>query len=282
MLNLKYLLLVVYVLFISGCSINEPSIEELEVYKQECQDMKKNNKDSFIFAKGECLNYIVSWGDAQKSEINILLHGSWRENSSPVAQRFTEIADDFRDNTNITSIALAMPGYDESTSNRYSNMNWKNTNVIPANESFVKIISQAIKNLKIKYNATKVNIYGKSSGAMLGGIISGYSPGLLDKVILLGGAYNIYFTYEYNGWGRMSPGFISAVNYIDLVDKKTSFLVIAGGKDKKANPIFAKRYVKKLNKAGIKAKVVVFKDLEHSGMESNIYVLEESYKFLKE
>lgn len=276
-LVLRIIIIVITVGF-TGCTIGQPSPKEMANYKKECNKLQQTG--NFVFGRGECLNYYVVNG-TKKDEINILIHGSWERGSDPLEDKYNYLADEFATKTSITSIALAMPGYSESTNNRYQDMSWReNKTVIPAEEEFIKIVSQAIQNLKNKYNAKKVNIYGHSSGAMIGGILSGYTPGLIDKYILLGGAYDIYHTYRFNNWGTKNSGLISSVDFVSEVDKNAKYLVIAGENDKKADPSFAENYVKLLKEEGIKAKVLVIKGVGHSGLEVNDEVLEASFEFL--
>jgi predicted esterase len=278
-LILMFTLLFVAIIF-NSCSGLQPSVKELDTWKKECNQIKKEKSQyNFVFAEGECLNYSISKG-MNNDKINILIHGSWPKGMDPLSILFDEIAENLTKNTEITSIAIATPGYSESTSNRYSELSWGNNRIIPAEEEFIKIIAKAIEELKIKYKAKEVNLYGKSSGAMIGGIISGYKPGLIDRYILIGGSYDPYYTYKYNGWGTLGYGHLTSVQYIPNVDKNAKFLLIAGEKDDKAPPIFAKQYKEQLNKAGINAEVVIIKDAKHSQLERNSEVLDVSYKFL--
>ena len=268
------------ILGLSGCS-SQPTPKELTTWKKECKKIQNDNEDShFIFAQGECLEYYEAKG-SKKDEITVLIHGSWPRGSDPLERRYAQIADDMSRETSITTLALAMPGYSYSTSNRYKDMSWReNKTVIPAEEEFVKIVASFIQKLKTKYHAKKVNIFGKSSGAMLGGIISGYQPGLIDKYILMGGAYDVYFTYRHNNWGTKNPGLLSSVDFVSDVKKDAQFLIIAGENDRKAPPLFATQYKKRLNNEEINAEVLVIQGAKHSSLETNYEVLESTYKFL--
>lgn len=263
---------------LSGCATNEPTPEELVKYQKDCRNLQSKNSGAYIFANGECLKY-KSFNGKKSDEINILIHGSWQRGQDPIGYRYSDLAESMAHSTSITSIALATPGYSGSTSNFYKDMSWKKGRVIPAEESFTKIMVSAIENLKKKYNAKKVNLFGKSSGAMIGGIISGYKPGLVDKYVLIGGAYNIYNTYRHNGWGKINPGLISSTNFVSKVKKDARFLIVAGENDDKASPLFAKNYVTYLNDEGIKADVLVIKGAGHSSLETNAEVLDATYTF---
>ena len=71
--------------------------------------------DNFIYAGEECIEYKKFKGENEKS-LNIIVHGTWKDGTDTLA-RYAPFAEDIAMGTDVTTIAVAPPGYSGSSTN---------------------------------------------------------------------------------------------------------------------------------------------------------------------
>ncbi|MGK0256545.1 MAG: putative esterase [Arcobacteraceae bacterium] len=213
----------------------------------------------YIFAGGECIQYYVSKGD-KDSELNIVVHGTWEEGTNTLA-RYRPYAENLAMATDITTVAIALPGYSDSSTNNFQALSHKGTENLAARSEYIEFLSKLVQELKIQFDAEKINYIGHSAGAMMGSTLTGYIPGLINTLTSAGGRYNIHIE------AKDSKDLISLVDYIDDVDKKTEFLLIYGTKDTISKPIVTKDFYTALKKEGFTATLVEVVGAPHLDLE---------------
>jgi len=212
-------------------------------------EKKCNEKgEEYIFAGGECIQYYVSEGD-KESEINVVVHGTWPAGSNTLG-RYAPFADDLSMATDITTIAVALPGYADSSTNKFQALSHTGTKNLAAQKEYIEFLSDLVKQLKLNYEAKKVNYIGHSAGALMGSTLTGYTPGLINTMTSAGAGYNIHAKV------KKSKNLISLIDYMDDVKKSTKFLLIYGTKDKISKPTTTKDYYNALLKAGYNATLI--------------------------
>jgi pimeloyl-ACP methyl ester carboxylesterase len=182
--------------------------------------------DGYIFAGGECIQYVEFEGDKEGS-LNIVVHGAWK-NGTNILARYAPFAETLNMNTDITTVAIALPGYSNSSTNNFTGLLNKGSDkpYLVGKTEYIKFMSDLVSKFKMKYKATTINYISHSAGAILGATLTGYTPKLIQNVVCAGGAYNL------KDKNNKSSSLISLIDVIDNVDKKTNFLIIYGTKDK--------------------------------------------------
>lgn len=224
------------------------------VNEQQCEE----KGEEYIFAGNECIQYYVSEGD-KESEINIVVHGTWKEGTNTLA-RYSPFAETLALSTDVTTIAVALPGYSDSSTNNFKALSHEGVENLAAQKGYISFLSDLVTKLKEKFEATKVNYIGHSAGAMMGATLTGYSPGLLNTLTSAGGRYNIH---EKNS----NKDLVSLIDYIDNVDKTTKFLVVYGTKDTISEPSVSKDFYKALQAKNLNATLVEVKDAPHLDLD---------------
>lgn len=224
------------------------------ISKDEC--LKKSG--DFIFAGNECIEYFTSEGDTENS-INIVVHGTWDAGTNTLG-RYAPFAETLSMATDITTIAVALPGYSNSSTNKLKSLSDKDSKHLAATKEYVVFLGSLVKALKEKYESTTVNLIAHSAGAMMSGTLSGLEPNLLNNVILAGGRYDIHKIEK-------DKGFISMIDVLNKIDKKTNFLFIYGTKDKISKPELTKSFYKVALKNGLNVKLIEVKDAVHIDLD---------------
>lgn len=166
-----------------------------------------------IETNNECIQYIVSKGEVE-NELNIIVHGTWKEGSNILA-RYKPFVEDLVMQTDVTTIAVALPGYLSSSKNMLKPL-WVSSKLVNT-QGYVDFMATLIKKLKKKYKVTKVNFLGHSAGATLGANVLASYPNLISNALLVGGDYE-------------------QVNY-KQINKKTKIVLVYGSKDKISIPL---------------------------------------------
>lgn len=219
-----------------------------------------NNKgEEYIFAGNECIQYYISEGD-EESEINILVHGTWPEGTNTLA-RYAPFAENLSMSTDITTIAVALPGYSNSSTNNFQALSHSGEENLAAQKNYISFLSELVKRLKEKYDATKVNYIGHSAGAMMGSTLAGFTPGLLDTITSAGGRYDIHEVV------KSDKGLVSLIDYIDKVDPDTEFLLIYGTEDTISKPLVTKKFYQALEKKGLTATLIEVEGAPHLDLD---------------
>lgn len=225
------------------------------VNENECE--KKG--EEYIFAGGECIQYYISEGDTD-SEINIVVHGTWPAGSNTLG-RYAPFADNLSMATDITTIAVALPGYANSSTNNFQALSHNGVKNLAAEKEYIIFLSDLVSKLKINYEAKKVNYIGHSAGALMGSTLTGFTPGLINTMTSAGAGYDIHSKV------KESRNLISLIDYMDKVDKNTEFLLVYGTKDKISKPKITKSYYKALVKAGLNATLIEVVNAPHIDLD---------------
>lgn len=147
----------------------------------------KNQGDDFIYAGGECIQFYEAEGDTEGS-INIIVHGTWKKGTNTLA-RYSSFADNMAMATDITSIAVALPGYSGSSMNKVKDLSHGGDTVYT--KKYIQFTASLLKALKAKYGVEKVNYIGHSAGATLGSNVVALNPNLINTISAAGGRYDL-------------------------------------------------------------------------------------------
>jgi pimeloyl-ACP methyl ester carboxylesterase len=240
------------------------------VNEKQCKD----KGEEYIFAGGECIQYYISEGDID-SEINIIVHGTWDAGTNTLG-RYAPFADNLSMATDITTIAIALPGYSDSSTNNFQALSHKGTKNLAGNKNYIEFLSDLVKKIKVNNEAEKVNYIGHSAGAFMGSTLTGFSPGLINTMISVGSGYDIHSQV------KDGKNLISLIDYIDNIDKKTEFLLIYGTKDEISKAQVTKDYYNALLKKGYKATLVEVIDAPHIDLDMTDTSVEAIVSMLEE
>ncbi len=238
------------------------------VSKQQCE-VKGNG---FIFAGGECIEYKEAKGDKEGS-LTILVHGTWKEGAD-VLSAYSTFADDLAMRTDITTVAVALPGYSGSSTNHFQALSHDKTKKLAAHKDYIKFLDALVTALKEKYKAKAINYVGHSAGAIMGATLMGINPGLIQNIVLAGGRYDIHEVSK-------EKDIISADDVLDKIDKNANFLLIYGTKDEVSKPEVTKDFYTLAKKHGLHVKLVEVKDAPHLGLERSDTSMEAISKMLE-
>ena len=230
------------------------------------------NESNFIYSGGECIEFVKFDGDVE-NQLNIIVHGTWKEGTNTIG-RYKTFAEDISLNTDITTIAIALPGYSNSSTNSLKSLDNKIIKNIGATKEYVNFMSTLIKDLKTKFRSEIINYIGHSAGAMIGATVTGYSPGIINNMVSVGGIYNIHKKIKNNN-------LISIIDKIDNIDKKTKFLLIYGTNDKISLPKITKEFYKIAKNKKINAKIVEVKDAAHIDLDMTSTSIDAITNFLE-
>ena len=230
--------------------------------------------EEYIFAGGECIQYYISEGEVEE-EINIIVHGTWDAGTNTLG-RYGPFADNLSMATDITTIAVALPGYSNSSTNNFKALSHNGTKNLAANKQYIEFLTALIKKLKSNYEAKTVNYIGHSAGALMGSTVTGYSPGLINTMTSAGAGYDIHTKV------KESQGLISLIDFIDNIDKETEYLLIYGTKDEISKPQITKDYYKALKNKGYKVKLVEVVNAPHIDLDMTDTSVEAIVEMLEE
>jgi predicted esterase len=247
-MNKKFLLTLVLSIFVAS-TLYATNVSSSDCVKQ---------GDDFIFAGGECIQFYEAEGDKEK-EISIIVHGTWKEGTNTLA-RYSPFADDLSMQTDITSIAVSLPGYSKSSSNKLKSLSHEGEENLAATKEYIFFLADLVQSLKDKYEAATVNYIGHSAGAMMGATLLGIKPNLVNNIILAGGKYNI-------DEGNTRKNLISITDVLDKVSKDTNILLVYGSKDKISKPKVTKDFYKLAKSKNLKVKILEAKDAVHLDLD---------------
>ena len=211
----------------------------------------------FIYAGGECINYAIYEGDDNEKLI-IIVHGTWDEGAN-VLGRYAPFAETLNLNTDVTTIAVALPGYSKSSLNTMLSIGNKKHNHQPSTKAYVEFIGKLVTALKEKYKSQSITYVGHSAGAMMGASLAGMKSELLDNIVLAGGRYDIK--------DRDKSKTVVAVDVLSNYSKKAKFILVYGTADKISKPKTTTSFYDKLTKAGLNAKLVKVQDAAHIDLD---------------
>src|SRR5574344_2862140 len=216
-----------------------------------------NKGEDFVFAKGECINFKAFEGE--KDGLTIIIHGTWDEGIDVIA-RYSPFAEDVSMSSEITTLAVALPGYSKSSSNKLKYIGSKTEKNLAAKKEYVYFFVELVEALKEKYDSKKTTIIAHSAGCMLSATAIGIKPDLVDNLVCAGGVYDIH---------KKSPqkGLISAVDVIDKISKDTKIVLIYGSDDKVSTPKMSKDFYNLAKKKGLNVELVEVKNATHMDLE---------------
>lgn len=237
-------------ILISSLSLNAAKISE-----DECSKKGEN----FIFAGEECIQYAKFKGE-NEGAINIIVHGTWKEGTDTLA-RYAPFAEDIAMRTDVTTIAVALPGYSGSSTNNFTSLSHNGVENLGAKREYVEFLGELVKAFKKKYESSKITYIGHSAGCMMGATLSGIRPLLLDNVVCAGGVYDIK---------KEKPDLknvISVVDVLNKVDKHTKFVLIYGTADDISKPQTTIDFYNLAKTKGLNVKLVEVKNAPHLDLD---------------
>src|SRR6056300_1050752 len=104
--------------------------------------------DEFIFAGGECIEFRAFEGDSEA--INVIVHGTWPDGANTLG-RYGPFAETINFNTDITTIAVALPGYSGSSTNNFTALAHEGVKNLAAKKEYVLFLGELIQAFKDKY-----------------------------------------------------------------------------------------------------------------------------------
>ncbi|QKF82106.1 alpha/beta hydrolase [Halarcobacter ebronensis] len=230
------------------------SLEAKKISESECLATEEN----FIYAGGECVEYRAYKGDSD-DKIIIIVHGTWDEGTNTLG-RYAPFAETLNMNTDITTVAVALPGYSNSSTNNFTALSHEGVKNLAAKKEYVEFLGDLVNELKEKFEAKEVTYVGHSAGAMMGATLTGLRPGLIQNIALAGGRYDIHQTEKGND-------LISFIDVIDNVDKNTKYLFIYGSEDKISKPEVTTSFFKIAKEKGLNAKLIKVEGAEHLDLD---------------
>jgi predicted esterase len=239
------------VLLLLGCTI---SLFGVKISNAQCD--KKG--DGYIFAGGECIEFVEFEGD-KKGYLNIIVHGTWKKGTNVLA-RYSPFAETINMNTDITTVAVALTGYCQSSTNNFQALFHKKVKYLSANKKYIEFLGALVLKLKTKYNAKIVTFIGHSASAMMGATLSGLKPNLIDNFALAGGIYNLDKIKD-------KKNLVSVDSFLEKLNKKTKYLLIYGTKDKISPAKNTKDFYKIAKDMKLDVKLVEVKNAPHLDLD---------------
>jgi len=221
--------------------------------KEKCQ----TQGDDFIFAARECIQFAISEGDTD-GIINIIVHGTWDKGTNTLG-RYAPFAETLSMNTDITSIAIALPGYSKSTTNTLKDLTHGGASVYT--KEYINFIAALVKALKEKFEAKTVHYIGHSAGASLGVNMLALHPQIVDSITAAGGRFNLE---KFKKDERR--GLITIDNSLDKIGN-TKLLLVYGTEDKISKPEVTINFYEKAKKAGADVKLVKAEGAVHIDLD---------------
>ncbi len=225
------------------------------INKKECINLK----GSFIYSAGECIEYALFKGEV-KNKLIVLIHGAWREGANTLS-RYKPFAENINLDTDITTIAIALPGYSGSSTNHIQALTHnKNAIHMAATKEYINFLSTLLSDIKKRFNAKELTVIAHSAGAMASATILGYRPNLIQNALLAGGRYNIHTLDK-------EKSLISAVDYMDRILKNTKIVLVYGTKDTISKPRVTKEFFNLVKKRGLNVHLIEIKGAPHINLD---------------
>ena len=239
------------------------------ISKDEC--IKKDG--NFIFSGGECIEYKVYLSEDSEA-INILVHGRWDLGSNTLG-RYGPFAENMNMMTDLTTVAVALPGYSGSSTNNLKSLAHKGEENLAATKEYVEFLATLIEDLKNKYNAQSVNVIAHSAGAMMTGTITGLKPNLIQNAVLAGGRYDIHEISD-------NKELISMVDVLDKVSKDTKLLFVYGTKDEISKPEVTTNFFEKIKEEGLDGKLLKVEGAGHIDLDMTDEAIQSAVELFEE
>jgi pimeloyl-ACP methyl ester carboxylesterase len=230
-------------------------------------------KENFIFAGGECIEYRAYKADSNDA-ITIIVHGTWDAGTNTLG-RYAPFAETMNLNTDLTTIAVALPGYSGSSTNNFEALAHEGTKNLAARVEYIEFLGKLVEALKNKYKATTVNYIGHSAGAMMGATLTGIRPDLIQNIALAGGRYDIHEKVK-------DKDLISIIDVLDKVNKDTKFLLIYGTADKISKPEVTTNFYEIAKNKSFDVKLIKVENAPHLDLDMTDTSVEAITEFLGE
>lgn len=221
------------------------------------EDMCNKKDEGFVYAGNECINYEMFEGD-DNDKLIIIVHGTWDEGSN-VLGRYAPFAENVNMSTDVSTIAVALPGYSKSSLNKLKSIGSKEYNHQAATKEYVEFLEKLVIALKSKYESKEITIIGHSAGAMMSASLAGLNKDLLKNIVLVAGRYE---RPDYS-----NEKHLLAIDVLDNMDKNANFIMVYGSKDKISKPNVTKDFFKKMKTKGLNVKLVEVKDGVHIDLD---------------
>lgn len=223
------------------------------ITQKECQQLKGN----FIFAGGECLEYAAFKGD-KKDKLIVIIHGAWKEGTNTLA-RYKPFAESLNLDTDITTVAVALPGYSKSSTNHLTALTNKNApKYMSVTKKYIDFLSEVLKKFKEKYKAKELSVIAHSAGAMATATILGYKPHLIKNALLAGGRYVS---------NSNNKNLLFASTFLDKIPKDTNIILVYGTKDNISKPEETIKFYKMAKSKGLNVLLVEVKGHKHVDLD---------------
>lgn len=240
---------------LSGLLCGQALVADNAKIEEACEAKKGN----FIYADGECIEFYKADGD-KEGALNIIVHGNWPEGTNTLG-RYAPFADNIAMATDTITVAVALPGYSKSSSNKLKPLiNGEKNRPLAATKEYIHFMEELVITLKNKYDASTVNYIGHSAGAMMGATLSGKNPDLIQNIALVGGRYNVHEVSK-------DKTLIGATDVINDINKEMNMVLTYGTKDTISPPKVTKDFYNLVKSKGLKAKLVEVKDGEHVDLD---------------
>ncbi len=229
-------------------------------YAQKISEDQCNEKgNGYLSAGGECINYKAYEGDGNERLI-LVIHGSWKAGTN-ILGRYAPFAETLNMNTDITTVAIALPGYSGSSSNAMPALEHEAKPSPSATKEYVEFLGQMVEAFKTKFEADNVTYVGHSAGARMGATLMGVKPGLINQIALAGGGYVTGDDI------KQYPNAISFMDVMDSADKEAKYLLIYGSADEISKPEKTINAYEKMKEAGFDVQLVEAKGAKHLDLD---------------
>ena len=235
------------------------------ITEKECSQLK----GKYIFAGGECIEYAEYKGE-KKDKLIVIIHGAWKEGTNTL-ERYKPFAETLNMDTDITTVAVALPGYSNSSTNNLTALTNKNApKYMSVTKKYIDFLVDLLQKLKEKYKAKELTVVSHSAGAMATATILGYKPNLIKNALLAGGRYN-----------ESSKNLMWAVKYVDKIPKNSQIILVYGTKDSISKPKISQEFYKILKSKGLNVKLVEVKGHKHVDLDMSDPSIEAIEKVLE-
>lgn len=216
-------------------------------------------KGSFIYADGECIEFYKADGD-KEGALNIIVHGNWPEGTNTLG-RYAPFADNIAMATDTITVAVALPGYSKSSSNKLKALiKGEKNKPLAGTKEYIHFMEELVIALKNKYDASTVTYIGHSAGAMMGATLSGKNPDLIQNIALVGGRYNVHEISK-------DKTLIGATDVINDINKDMKMVLTYGTKDTISPPKVTTDFYTLAKLKGLKVKLIEVKNGEHVDLD---------------
>ncbi len=230
------------------------SLNAAIISKDECA--KKG--DNFIFAGNECIQFYKSKGDTEDA-LNIIVHGTWKEGTNTLA-RYAPFAENLSLQTDITTVAVALPGYSDSSTNNFKSLAHEGDGNLSVKKEYVEFLASLVESLKEKFHASKVTYIGHSAGCTMGATMTGLNPHLVNNLVCAGGVYNIHEKEQ-------GKDLISMTDVLHSVNKDMKMVLVYGTADDISKPQITIDFYNLAKEKGFNVKLVEAKDAPHLDLD---------------